>query len=102
MKCRGQIRFGQQGAPAARTLSLLDPCVELIKDDRQDASVDLVIGQKFDELPVKAETRQILRVLAEWGAQPPPQTGGLQSADGSAGPQLDPALIEAVRRTSCG
>nr|CEL14702.1 probable secreted alanine rich protein [Kibdelosporangium sp. MJ126-NF4]CTQ96668.1 probable secreted alanine rich protein [Kibdelosporangium sp. MJ126-NF4] len=101
MKCRGQIRFGQQGAPAARTLSLLDPCIELIKDNRQDASIDLVIGHKFDELPIKAETRQVLRVLAEWGAQHPPQTGGLQSADAAAGPQLDPALIEAIRRVPC-
>ncbi|ALG07986.1 hypothetical protein AOZ06_14625 [Kibdelosporangium phytohabitans] len=101
MKCRGQIRFGQQGAPAARTLSLLDPCMELVKDNRPDASIDMVVGHKFDELPVKAETRQVLRVLTEWGAQHPPQTGGLQSAEGGAGPQLDPALIEAIRRAPC-
>lgn len=100
MTCRGQIRFGQQGAAAARTLSLLEPCMELIKDNRQDASVDMVVGGKFDDLPIKAETRQILRVLAEWGAQHPPQTGGLQSVEG-AGPQIDPALIEAVRRAPC-
>ncbi|CAM4022079.1 envelope integrity protein Cei [Kibdelosporangium persicum] len=101
MTCRGQIRYGQQGASAARTLSLLDPCMELIKDNRQDASVELVVGQKFDELPVRPETRQILRTLSEWGAQHPPQTGGLQSAEGGAGPQIDPALIEAVRRAPC-
>jgi hypothetical protein len=99
MSCRGQIRFGPQGESAARTLSLLDPCAELIRDNREGAGVDLVIGQQFDELPIKAETRQILRVLTEWGAQNPPQTGGLQSVEGGA--QLDPALIEAIRRAPC-
>jgi hypothetical protein len=99
MSCRGQIRFGPQGESAARTLSLLDPCAELVRDNREGAAVDLVIGQKFDELPIKAETRQLLRVLAEWGAQHPPQTGGLQSVEGGA--QLDPALIEAIRRAPC-
>ncbi|MBP2330905.1 hypothetical protein JOF56_011290 [Kibdelosporangium banguiense] len=99
MSCRGQIRFGPQGTAAARTLSLLDPCAELVRDNREGAGVDLVIGQKFDELPIKAETRQILRVLAEWGAQHPPQTGGLQSVEG--GPQLDPAMIEAIRKAPC-
>ncbi|WP_037262071.1 envelope integrity protein Cei [Kibdelosporangium aridum] len=101
MGCRGQIRFGPQGVAAARTLSLLDPCMELVKDNRQDASVELVVGRKFDELPIKAETRQILRVLAEWGAQHPPQSGGLQSVEGSAGPQLDQAWIDAIRRAPC-
>jgi hypothetical protein len=101
LTCRAQIRFGPQGSPAARTLSLVEPCAELIKDGRQDATVDLVIGKKFDELPVKAETRQILKQLTEWGAQHPAETGGLQSVEGSAGPPIDPALIEAVRKASC-
>jgi hypothetical protein len=100
MSCRAQIRFGPQGESAARTLSLLDPCAELIRDNREGSAVDLVIGQKFDELPIKAETRQILRVLAEWGAQHPPQTGGLQSVEGG-GAQIDQALIEAIRRAPC-
>ncbi|MET0236129.1 MAG: envelope integrity protein Cei [Kibdelosporangium sp.] len=99
MSCRGQIRFGPQGESAARTMSLLDPCAELVRDNREGPAIELVVGQKFDELPIKAETRQILRVLAEWGAQNPPQTGGLQAVEGGA--QLDPALIEAIRRAPC-
>ncbi|MCE7009668.1 envelope integrity protein Cei [Kibdelosporangium philippinense] len=102
MTCRGQIRFGQQGAAAARTLSLLEPCLELVKDNRQDASVEMVIGRKFDELAIRPETRQILRLLSEWGAQHPPQSGGLQSVEANAGPQIDQALIDAIRRAPCG
>jgi hypothetical protein len=102
LTCRGQIRFGAQGAPVARTLSLIEPCAELIKDDRQDASADLVIGKTFDELPVRPETRQIIKTLNDWAAQHPAETGGLQSVQSGSGPQIDPALIEAVRKASCG
>ena len=31
MTCHAQIRFGAQGTAAARTLSLLEPCAELIR-----------------------------------------------------------------------
>jgi hypothetical protein len=101
MKCRAQIRYGPQGASAARTVSLIEPCAELIKDTRQDASVDLVIGKKFDDLQVRSETQQILKQIVDWSAQHPPQTGGLQSVDGSAAQQIDQSLIDAIRKASC-
>lgn len=101
MTCRSQIRFGAQGAPAARTMSLIEPCAELIKDGRQDATVDFVIGKKFDDLQVRTETQQILKQIIDWSAQHPPQTGGLQSVQGQAGQQIDQQLIDAVRKTTC-
>jgi len=101
MTCRSQIRFGAQGASAARTISLLEPCAELIRDNRQDASVDLVIGKKFDDLQVRSETQQILKQIIDWTAQHPPQTGGLQSVQGTAGQQIDQALIDAIRKSPC-
>jgi LytR cell envelope-related transcriptional attenuator len=101
MTCRAQIRFGPQGAPAARMMSLVEPCAELIKDGRQDATVDFVLGKKFDDLAVRSETQQILRQVVDWTAQHPAQTGGLQSVQGSADQQIDPALIEAIRKAPC-
>jgi hypothetical protein len=101
MGCRAQIRFGPQGASAARTLSLVEPCAELIKDNRQDATVDFVIGRKFDDLSTKPEVRQVLKQMTDWSAQHPAETGGLQSVQGAQGPQIDPALIEAIRKPTC-
>ena len=49
-KCRGQIRFGENGVTAARTLSLVVPCAELVQDNRKDASVDLVTGTLFGDI----------------------------------------------------
>jgi hypothetical protein len=101
MTCRAQIRYGPQGASAARIMSLLDPCAELIKDNRQDASVDLVIGKKFDDLQVRSETQQILKQITDWSAQHPTQTGGLQSVEGTAAQQIDQSLIDAIRKAPC-
>lgn len=101
MTCRAQIRFGPQGASAARTMSMLDPCAELIKDNRQDASVDFVIGKKFDDLQIRSETQQILKQITDWSAQHPPQTGGLQSVDGTAAQQIDQSLIDVIRKAPC-
>jgi hypothetical protein len=100
MTCRGQIRFGPQGASAARTLSLLEPCAELIQDNRADGTVDLVVGRKFDEVQPKSETRQLFKQIADWEAQNPAQSGGLQSVQ--AGPPLDQALITSLRGIPCG
>jgi hypothetical protein len=98
--CRSQIRFGQQGTAAARTLSLLEPCAELIRDDRQDATVDLAIGKKFDDLRPKAEARKVLEQLTEWAAQQPAEQGGLQ-ANTNPGPTLDRDLLAATRQVTC-
>ena len=98
LTCRAQIRFGQQGMPAARTLSILEPCAELIRDERQDATVDLAIGQRFTHLDPTPESRRILEQLTDW-AQNGPQ-GGLQNADGT-GPALDPTMLAAAKTVRC-
>ncbi|WP_235926738.1 envelope integrity protein Cei [Actinokineospora pegani] len=99
LTCRAQIRFGQQGAAAARTLSIIEPCAELVRDERQDATVDLAIGQRYTYLRPNADARRILEQLIDW-AQNGPVQGGLQNADGT-GPALDPALVAAARSTRC-
>ncbi|WAL67626.1 envelope integrity protein Cei [Amycolatopsis cynarae] len=96
-KCRGQIRFGDNGVSAARTLSLVLPCVELVKDTRADASVDLSIGGTFGDIRPTQQARQILQQLQTWSTQH--SNGNEQSAPGS--PVLDPALLAAARNVAC-
>lgn len=99
LNCRAQIRFGQQGTSAARTLSLIEPCAELVKDNRKDASVDLAIGAQFDDLRPNSEARDILQQLTDWSAQHPEAQGGLQANE--AAPKLDTELLAAARRARC-
>lgn len=98
--CRGQIRYGDNGAPAARTLSLLDGCVELIKDNRKDASVDLAIGTQFGSVMPRPEAQQILDELATWSEEHRGQGGG-ELAAGDSGPEIEPSLLQAARPSSC-
>ncbi len=97
--CRGQIRFGENGTTAARTLSLLAPCMELVKDNRQDATVDLAIGSSFRDFQPKAEAREILDQLNEWSRQH--QSGGGEQSTGPTGPSLDQTLLASSRDVSC-
>ncbi|HUQ57408.1 envelope integrity protein Cei [Lentzea sp.] len=99
MTCRGQIRFGAPGAQAARTLSLLEPCLELVRDDRQDATVDISVGKKFDEVKPNGDARKVLDQLTEWAAQQPEQQGGQVAA--VAPPTLNPDNLARARDVTC-
>ena len=99
MGCRGQIRFGAPGAQAARTLSLLEPCLELVRDDRQDATVDVAIGKKFDEVKPNADARKVLDQLKEWAEQQPEQQGGQVAA--VAPPTLNADNLAGARDVTC-
>lgn len=98
--CHGQIRFGENGRAAARTVSLIDPCLELIKDNRKDATVDLSIGERFTDVRPTAEGRQILEKLASWSARNS-EVGTNQQSAGPPGPELDPEVLEAAREGHC-
>ncbi|HVV10064.1 envelope integrity protein Cei [Amycolatopsis sp.] len=97
-KCHGQIRFGDNGVSAARTLSLVLPCVELVKDTRADASVDVSIGSGFGDVRPTQQARDVLQQLQAWSAQHPGD-GNEQSAGSSA--VIDPALLSAARNAAC-
>jgi hypothetical protein len=99
MNCRAQIRFGPQGTPAARTLSLLEPCAELIRDDRKDATVDIVIGKEFDDLKPNADGKSVMKQLADWAEAHPKAKGGLQ-ANGPQ-PKIDGNLLSGARSMGC-
>ncbi|HEX8864392.1 MAG TPA: envelope integrity protein Cei [Lentzea sp.] len=99
MNCRGQIRFGAPGSSAARTLSLLEPCLELVRDDRQDATVDVALGKKFDEVKPNSDARKILEQLKEWAEQQPDQQGGQVAA--ATPPTLNPDTLSGARDVTC-
>ncbi|WP_281245031.1 envelope integrity protein Cei [Lentzea albida] len=99
MTCRGQLRFGAPGASAARTLSLLEPCLELVRDERQDATVDVAIGKKFDEVKPNSNARKVLDQLSEWAAQQPDQQGGQVAA--ATRPTLNADNLAGAREVTC-
>ena len=79
MRCFGQILFGANGEAAARTLSFVVPCAQLVMDNRQDAVVDLVLGSYFTDLAPSSDAIQVLAQLNTWSAGHP-SVGGLESA----------------------
>lgn len=97
LTCHAQIRFGSNGDAGARTLSLVVPCAELIRDFRADDTVDLALGKQFESLRPNAAAKQVLRKLTELAGQPPDPSGGQQAAN----PTVEPALIAAARRGEC-
>jgi hypothetical protein len=100
MKCTGQIRFGANGESAARTVSLLVPCTQLVRDNRQDATVDLAIGSDFTSVAPNNEAQQAMQQLAAWAAKHPTPKGG-QQAQNSVLPQLSPTLLSQAHSDQC-
>jgi hypothetical protein len=100
MKCQGQIRFGANGAAAARTLSMVLPCTQLVRDNRQDPTVDVAIGTNFATVAPSKDAVQALRQLTSWAAAHPEQQGG-QQAQGAQQPQVNPSLVTAATNISC-
>jgi LytR cell envelope-related transcriptional attenuator len=96
MNCRGQIRFGSNGASGARTLSIIEPCAELVRDDRQDASVDFALGKKFDQVKVNSDAKRVLDQLTAWAQKQPPAQGG-QLAQATGQPPVSADLIDVAR-----
>ena len=99
MSCRAQIRFGAQGTAAARTISLVEPCAELVRDDRQDATVDVAIGEKFDDLHPNSAAKTLIEQMNDFAQQNPSTQGGLQ-ADAPQ-PSLDSGLMHSARDVKC-
>jgi hypothetical protein len=100
MSCRGQIRFGANGESAARTISLLVPCTQLVRDNRQDGTVDLAIGSDFSGVTPNNEAQQAMEQLAQWAAKHPAPHGG-QQAQNSVLPQLNSTLLSEAHSDQC-
>lgn len=93
LRCFGQIRFGPAGAAAARTLSLVVPCAQLVRDHRTGSSVDLALGSDFSDVTPNPDARRALQLLAAAPSGRP--------AIGAAPPALTPALLAGARRGQC-
>lgn len=50
-----EIRHGEQGIGAARTILAVAPGAELVADARKTTRVDLVLGKRYDALAAKPE-----------------------------------------------
>ena len=105
MECVGQLRFGAAGEAAASTLTLVLPCVELVRDGREDATVDVSVGTAFGDLNPRRFSAG-LAVLEEL-AEPQQGTTGATNADpegqgeGPTAPAADPALLQKARDHRC-
>ncbi|HJC30438.1 MAG TPA: envelope integrity protein Cei [Candidatus Dietzia intestinipullorum] len=77
LECHGQIRYGEEGEAAARSLSLAAPCMQLVSDGREDASVDLVLGTIFSRL---AESTASVGALDELKVGRQPISAELEAA----------------------
>jgi hypothetical protein len=89
LSCVGQIRYGPAGASAARTLSLVVPCAELVDDGRQGASVDLALGSDFRDITPSQGVNDALKAL----------TRG--SSSGGAVPGTDAGALSQLRDVDC-
>lgn len=113
LRCYGQIRFGAAGRAAARTLSLVLPCAELVRDIRPDAVVDLALGTQFTAVAPNAAARTVLLGLAgleQSVSDGPTQTvsdgptqGGLATVGEPqpALPVMHPDLLHHARQVKC-
>lgn len=100
MNCRGQIRFGANGESAARTVSLLVPCTQLVRDNRQDNTVDLAIGKDFTGVAPNNQAQQAMKQLSTWASTHPAPQGGQQALN-SVLPQLDQTMLSEAHSAQC-
>jgi hypothetical protein len=111
LHCYGEIRFGAAGLAGARTLSLVVPCAELVRDGRPDAGVDLALGTKFLSVQPNNAARSALLELSGLSRPAQHPHGGLAAQPdlptGSevmtqpAVPVVNPDLIRQARQVKC-
>ena len=93
LACRGNIRFGANGSAAARTVSLVLPCVPLVRDGRADDSVDVAIGHSFGEVNPGKPARDALDQLSG--------PSGSADDDSQPTPAVDQDLLTTATDVPC-
>jgi hypothetical protein len=103
LECYGQVRFGAAGEAAASTLTIVMPCVELVRDGRPDGTVDVSVGTGFGDLNPGRAARDALDQLTEPGGG----SDGAANADPNAAdaaptqPAVNPELLQEARNANC-
>ena len=71
LQCYGEIRFGWAGLAEARTVLIIAPCAQLVRDDRSDNSVDLSLGALYQVQPISKAIQTELTQIKNAAAPPP-------------------------------
>lgn len=71
LHCYGEIRYGWAGLAEARTVLIIAPCAQLVRDERSDNSVDLALGALYKVQPISASVRDELTQIKNAAAPPP-------------------------------
>ncbi|MET3806621.1 hypothetical protein ABIB25_003637 [Nakamurella sp. UYEF19] len=79
LACTAEIRYGQAGTAAARTLLLVAPCAQLVLDDRISDSVDLALGARYVYTPLAKPVAAQLKTIHD-AAIPPAVIEGQTAA----------------------
>jgi hypothetical protein len=104
MECVGQLRFGPAGQGAARTLALVMPCTELVRDDRADDVVDVAVGTGFRDVNPPRAVRNALDQIGTGGGSDGSANADPADPDASgapATPRVDPTVLETARSAAC-
>ncbi len=85
LRCYGEIRYGDAGLLAARTVLIGAPCATLVKDNRFDDSVDLSLGALYEQREFSQESlAQLQQAINE--SKPPNVIEGQTAAPVSLAP----------------
>ncbi len=71
LRCYGEIRYGYAGLAEARAVLMVAPCAQLVRDDRQDNSVDLSLGKLYQVKPISKKVLGELTAIKNAAAPPP-------------------------------
>ncbi|MEO5832672.1 MAG: envelope integrity protein Cei [Nakamurella sp.] len=80
LRCWGEIRYGDAGAQAARTVLIVAPCATLVKDDRFDDSVDFAVGALYTDAALTEDQQAQLEAIRQASTPPAVIEGVTQAA----------------------
>lgn len=92
--CTAEIRYGQAGTAAARTVLMVAPCAQLVLDNRLSDSVDLALGDRYTYAPLPAAVIGGLKAIHD-AAIPPAVIEGQTAAPRPA------AVLPPLPTSSC-